>query len=44
MQDQSDNLKERDHLGDVGLDGDNIKINLNETDCVYQTYVVGYRV
>jgi len=41
MQAQSINLKERDRLGDAGIDGDNIKVNLKETGCVDQIYVVG---
>jgi hypothetical protein len=44
MQAQSINLKERDHLGDAGVDGDNIKMSLKETGCVDQICVVGYRV
>jgi hypothetical protein len=38
------NLKERDRLGDAGIEGGNIKINLKETGCVNQIYVVRYRV
>lgn len=44
MQAQSINLQERDHLGDAGIDEDNIKINRKETGCVDQVYVVTYRV
>jgi len=44
MQTQSISLKERNHLGDAGIDGDNSKMNLKETGCVDQICVVGYRV
>jgi len=44
MQAQSINLKERDPLRDASIDGDNIKMNLKETDCVDQICMVGYRV
>jgi len=44
MQAQISSLKERDHFGDAGIDGDNIKMNLTETGCVDQICVVGYRV
>jgi hypothetical protein len=44
IQAQSINLKERDHLRDAGIDGDDIKMDLKEIGCVDQICVVGYRV
>lgn len=44
LQAQIINLKERDHFGDAGIDGDNIKMNHTETGCVDQICVVGYKV